>query len=98
MRSDWKGEAQSFIRQATAALPADATLKQRRSALRKVAHDFHLGTSWGAKAWSREVRKYLEQHGLEPLHPKPVEDSPRFADDIIFPFRQQEEGHVPNSN
>lgn len=84
---DWQNDADRFIQQVHDSLPADATLTQRRAALRKVAADFHLFTGWGQKVWSKKVRKYLEQHGLEPL--KPRHDPYAGRDDICFPFRNQ---------
>ena len=86
MYSDWQAEARRVIAQIDASLPPDADLKTRRSALRRAAFEFHGGTSHGKKTWSKHTRIYLQKHGL-PL--RSVEDSPRFADDIIFPFRDQ---------
>jgi hypothetical protein len=79
-------------------LPADATLGDRRKALKRRASEFHLGTSWGKKVWSRECRKYLErEQGLPPLSeagPNPPRSqvgrkllAGQLSGDIIFPFR-----------
>lgn len=94
MRSDWGADARGFIADATKDLPETATLKERRAALRTVGTTYHMGTSWGRKVWSRECRKYLERHGLDPLPSRKVEDTrqPRLVaaldrGDIIFPFR-----------
>lgn len=92
MRADWKADARYYIADATKELPADATLKQRRSALRKVASKFHMGTKWGKKVWSREVRRYLEQHGLPPIRPDTASPYSKMrqrleAGEITFPFR-----------
>lgn len=84
MYSHWPTAARAAIERAVADLPADATLKERRSALRKAAGGFHMGTSHGKKVWSREARKYLERHGLPPRTPA---DSPLFGPDICFPFK-----------
>ncbi len=94
MRADWGGDARWFIADATKDLPETATVKERRAALREVGGTFHMGTSWGKKVWSRECRKYLERHGLEPLPSRKVEETkqPRLLaalerGDIVFPFR-----------
>jgi hypothetical protein len=67
---NWQRDAPLCIEQATKDLSADATLTERRSALRKAAFDFHGGTSWGKKVWSKHVRKYLEFHGLPKRNPE----------------------------
>lgn len=93
MYSDWQAAARAEIKSVHESLPADATLKERRSALRKAAHGFHAGTSWGKKVWSRHCRQYLELHGLPKKVGRP--GSKEFQDklrkmgqaDIIFPFR-----------
>ena len=65
-------------------LPADATLADRRAALRAAAYNYHGGTSWGRKVWGKRCRRYLEQHGQKPRTTKQA--APLFADDIIFPY------------
>lgn len=80
----WMQSARSIIAEIHADLPAEATLKQRRSALRKAAGHFHGGTSWGRKVWSRATREYLQHHGLPPLE---RQNKHLFPADIIFPFR-----------
>ena len=83
--SKWRIDAQHTIERATTNLPAEASLPERKKALAAVAWSFHGGTSWGRKIWGQECRKYYERHGQKPRTPK---DSPRFANDIIFPFRE----------
>jgi hypothetical protein len=101
MYSDWGAQARSDIARLMAAMPADATLGDRRKALKRFAREFHGGTSWGKKVWPRECRKYLErEHGLEPLSDAgpnpPRSDQGRklrageLAGDITFPFKQKE--------
>jgi hypothetical protein len=85
--SDWQAAAKAAIQKVHESLPEDADLKQRRAALLKAALQFHGGTSWGKKTWSKHTRIYLQKHGL-PL--RTPENSPLFADDIIFPFREQQ--------
>ena len=76
-----------MIAQVHAGLPADATIPQRRKALREVGFKVHGYTSWGRKMWGQEVRKYLQNHGLAQL-PVPAE---WFPDHVHFPFRQSED-------
>lgn len=87
MRSDWQAAAKAMIAEIHESLPADATLVQRRSALRKAASAFHMGTSHGKKTWSKRAREYLEKHGQPPLR-RGAEQSPNFGPDIVFPFRE----------
>lgn len=91
MRGNWGVDARMYIEDATKELPETASVQERRAALRKVGGLYHMGTSWGKKVWSRECRKYLERHGLDPLA---VEDThqPRLKaaldrGDVIFPYR-----------
>jgi hypothetical protein len=87
MRSDWQADAKAMIAAIHAELPADATLVQRRSELRKAASSFHMGTSHGKKTWSKHARVYLEKHGQLPrTRTRNLRDQPGLADDIIFPF------------
>lgn len=85
MRGDWQAAAKAFIADIDASLPPDATLPQRRSALRKRAGEFHMGTSWGKKVWSKHCRIYLERHGQLPRR---LRDQPTLPADIIFPFAE----------
>lgn len=92
MRADWSHEARVWIADATKDLPESASLAERRRALRTVACSFHGGTSWGQKVWSKECRKYLEQHGLPKRTPDDVPPTSKLhaklaAPDIIFPYR-----------
>lgn len=92
MRANWKADAQLYIREATKDLPPDADLTEHRRALRKVASDFHCGTSWGKKVWSIEARKHLEKHGLPPRTVADASPQSKLfqrasSGDIIFPYR-----------
>jgi hypothetical protein len=80
--SQWAEAARSLISKVHAGLDDSATLKDRRRALRAVGPGFHGGTYWGRKVWGREVRKYLERHGLPPRSPRDLQ----LPDDIAFPF------------
>lgn len=100
MRDNWAKDARAFIAEATGELPPEATVKERRAALRTVGWKFHMGTSWGKRVWSRECRKYLELHGLPPR--ELVDTSPQskaftklHSGDIIFPFRGGSDGADP---
>jgi hypothetical protein len=109
MKSTWADAARAMIQRAHEHLGTTATLDQRRKLLRSLAEEFHGGTSWGKKIWSRESRRYLEQHGLPPRPALGVKLSARqqqllaktksqharlAAADVTFPFRQKEEGYV----
>lgn len=93
MYSDWQAAARAAIQKVHESLSADATLKDRRAALRQAAPNFHGYTSWGRKVWSKHCRNYLELHGL----PKRIGWRARKAyqeklkklgqADIVFPFR-----------
>ena len=80
--SRWADAARSLIAKVHAGLPDDASLQDRRRALRAVGPGFHGGTYWGRKVWGREVRKYLQRHGLAPPSPRDLQ----LPDDIAFPF------------
>ncbi len=84
MYSHWPTAARAAIERAVADLPADADLKARQKALRAAAGGFHCGTSHGKKVWAKEARLYLQRHGLPP---RTLPDQPRFADDIVFPWK-----------
>lgn len=84
----WAPAARAVIARVHAQLPENATLKERRKALRAVGGSFHGGTCWGRKVWGRECRKYLLiWHPTELA--KPITDTRLFAADICFPFREQ---------
>lgn len=88
MRADWQAAAKAIIAEIHETLPPDATVVQRRSALRKAAAGFHIGTSHGKKTWSKHARVYLEKHGQLP-RTRNLRDQPGLADDIIFPFARE---------
>ena len=85
----WMDDAVAHIAKLEAELPEGATLKERASHMRAGAWHYHGGTSWGKKIWGQELRKHLELHGQKPRVTLPVEQTPLFADDIIFPVRDQ---------
>lgn len=104
MYADWGEAARQDIAEVAKGFGPETPLKERQRALRAHAHDFHGGTSWGKKVWSRECRKYLEQHGLPPIPARGVKLSPRqmemarrhgtqhakiAAPDITFPYRKE---------
>lgn len=99
----WGASARALIEETMNALPVDATLGDRRKALKRRASEFHSGTSWGKKVWSKECRKYLErEQGLPPLSdagPNPPKSqigrkllAGQMSGDIIFPFRGDRDG------
>lgn len=87
----WRERVRRVINEVDASLPSDATMKQRRAALRKRAGEFHApGTSWPGQVWQQERRKYLAHHGERPDDAPPgrlLEAMER--GDIHFPFRGQ---------
>lgn len=100
MRGMWAEAADAMIYKLHESLGEAATLDERRHMLRYHASEFHCGTSWGKKVWSRRARAYLERYGLEPIEravPKPSPWPQRramhevqqklAAPDITFPFR-----------
>lgn len=84
MSDRWATRAQSLIAAIMEAMPAGATVDDRRRQLRRMSYAFHGGTSWGKKVWPRECRRYLARleggarSGILPHH---------LPDDIVFPFR-----------
>jgi hypothetical protein len=94
MYADWGKEARAEIAERVALLPEGVSLEERRKALRKDASLFHGGTSWGKKVWSRECRKYLEQHGLPPRTVADASPQSKLyaraqSGDITFPFKEE---------
>lgn len=79
--SYWRARAREEIAKAVAHLHADATLEQREKALR--GKGFSGG--WAQKAWIKERRAYLEQHGLPPRRANSKHFD--FPDHVHFPFR-----------
>lgn len=71
---DWQKTAARIVDEVHRNLPADADLATRKKALRAARPWEFASTSWGKKTWAKHSRKYLEKHGLPPLHPKPIED------------------------
>jgi hypothetical protein len=91
--SRWIDQARARVREVTRDLPAEATLPQRRKALRAAGSLFHGGTYWGRKQWGRAVREYLAQHGGPPVAKASPADVHRLHEledrgDITFPFRE----------
>lgn len=78
---DWSRMARETIAKIHASLPEDATLAERKRAL-KDGYPFGEREYWPYKAWCKAKRKYLAR--FEPYKPPPGH---LFADDIIFPYR-----------
>lgn len=68
---DWQNAAAATIQEVDQAIPPDADLQARKRALNAARPYEFAVTSWGRKVWARHARKYLEKHGLPPLHQKP---------------------------
>lgn len=90
--SVWRARARQRIADLVVDLPADATIEQRRKALRGKGWDAHQGTSWGKKMWQQEVRAYLARHGAVFGPRKGLVRQFQFPDHVHFPFR--EAGHA----
>jgi len=97
--SNWPAAAREEIARATAHLAPDASLQERKTALRGVGPDFHGYTSHGKKVWSRECRKYYERHGQPPRTPDQAQgkigDKIRDAvktGEICFSFKAEDHG------
>ncbi len=78
--SVWRARARQRIAELVKDLPADATIEQRRKALRGKGWDY----GWAQKVWQQEVRAHLARHGAPPAPKKP----PVFPDHVHFPFRE----------
>jgi hypothetical protein len=87
----WRSAARRLIHEVDASLPKDATINDRRAALRKVAGGFHAGCSWPSQVWQHECRKYLASYGTGVEPPPAKLLSAMEAGDIIFPFRGEEQ-------
>jgi hypothetical protein len=76
----WYATAKWHIAKLTEELPADASLGERKQALRpnNRPHEFVV-TSWGRKSWQRAQKDYLAQFGpksdaqVPPKHLSPLE-------------------------
>lgn len=66
--SQWSAISRATIAKVAAALPDDATLKERKAAI-DAAYPFGIRQYWPYRAWCKARRAYLEKHGLKPLHP-----------------------------
>lgn len=62
----WKDEAAEIIRDATASLPDDATLKDRITAINAACPSWWRQMSWPQKAWQAARREYLVRYGYKP--------------------------------
>jgi hypothetical protein len=94
MNSYWRDRCRRVINKVDEALPKEATIKERRAALRKVAGEFYCeGTSWPSQVWQQERRKYLAHHGERPTDQPPGRLLAAMeSGDITFPFRGESDG------
>lgn len=58
---EWSREARRLIGEVHATLPADATLAQRKRAIRDAFPDSWRGASWPYKAWLNARKAYLKK-------------------------------------
>lgn len=82
---DWQKVAAAQIQAAHESLPSDADLAARKRALRAARPWEFAATSWGKKVWAKHSRRYLEKHGLPPLH----ETAPEVS--LLSPLDKQRE-------
>lgn len=78
--SVWRARARARIAELVKDLPADATLAERRKALR--GKGFICG--WAKKVWHQECSAYLARHGAKPRKGS----TPLFPAHVHFPFRE----------
>jgi len=79
---DWQKDAPRIIGEVHKANP-DATPAELRKLLRAQAGNFHGGTSWGQKVWSKHCRIYIARL----TDGAPLSPTVKWPDDIVFPFR-----------
>jgi hypothetical protein len=86
----WTDLAREAIQAVHNRLPDNATLADRKAALR-AAYPFGARKNWPYKAWTQEVRHYLSR--WEPAAPPRSRPAIRRAkpdrDDIVFPFGEK---------
>jgi hypothetical protein len=85
----WRERARHVIHDVDASLPKDATIRERRAALRKVAGEFHAGCSWPSQVWQQERRKYLASYGERPTDAPPPKLLAAMETGTHFPFRKE---------
>lgn len=96
----WRETVRRVIHDVDATLHEDATLDDRKKALRKAAGQFYApGTSWPSQVWQQERRAYLARFG-EAVNPKL---NPKLAllhaqGDITFPFRKEGDHETEEPN
>ena len=80
---DWQNAAPRWIANIHRDNP-DATPTELRKLLRAEAHNFHGGTSWGKKVWSKHCNAYLAKlTGKGATTARAI----KWPDDIVFPWR-----------
>jgi hypothetical protein len=84
---DWQNDAPKMIAAIHKSLP-DASPDDLRKALRKAAYNFHGGTSWGQKVWSKHCRIYMDK--LIGGTPASRRSAVSWPADICFLFRTEE--------
>lgn len=78
--SGWRAHVRERIAELVKDLPADASVADRRRALR--GHGYSCG--WAKKVWHQECSAYLARHGAKPRKGS----APLFPDHVHFPFRE----------
>lgn len=62
----WAEESRRIIGEVHARLPPDATIEQRKAAI-KAAYPFGERSRWPYEAWLKAQRNYLRQFGARPV-------------------------------
>lgn len=62
----WREDAAQIIKEATASLPEDATLQERKAAINAACPSSWRMMSWPQKAWQAARRDYLARYGYTP--------------------------------
>ncbi|EGF92457.1 hypothetical protein ABI_08930 [Asticcacaulis biprosthecium C19] len=61
--SYWRAACESLIAELVKDLPDDATMADRKAALKGKGWPAHQNTSWGRKMWGRCCKEYLAKFG-----------------------------------
>lgn len=66
---EWSKEARRIIAELHETLPPDATIADRKKAIREAFPDWWRGASWPYKAWLNARKEYLEQYDYKQSEP-----------------------------
>lgn len=66
---EWSKEARRIIAERHKTLPPDATIADRKKAIRDAFPDSWRGASWPYKAWLKARKEYLERYDYKQSEP-----------------------------